>query len=135
MIVFTLRCAEDHEFEGWFKDSDTFDAEVKARHVACPVCDSTKVVKAPMAPRLGKGKEADAQHAKRMMKQLRELRQHVEANSDYVGEKFADEARKIHYGETDPRSIYGESTSEEAEALKDEGVPFAAIPWVPSHDA
>jgi hypothetical protein len=145
MILFDVKCAKGHVFEAWFRDSSTADRQMSGRKVACPDCGSTKVVKAPMAPRIaGKGaaeskpeapsKEVVAMSAK-LRKELGELRAKVEANCDYVGEKFAEEARKIHYGETDPRSIYGETSKEEASELAEEGVEFARIPWLPRHDS
>jgi hypothetical protein len=143
MILFNLRCAKDHEFEGWFRNGDAYDEQASAKKISCPVCGSRKVEKAPMAPRIGKGAEpdaprqqqAEAEKAGQMMKALRELRAKVEAESDYVGDRFAEEARRIHYGEVEMRSIYGESTDEESEALREEGVPFARIPWVPRQDS
>jgi hypothetical protein len=146
MIVFDLVCSKDHEFEAWFASSDAFDKQKKAKKVVCPVCGDNKVSKALMAPSVsGTKKKADDQksagkavmseEAGQFMSALRELRKHVESNADYVGEKFPEEARKIHYGETEKRNIYGEASKEEAEALKDEGVEVAQIPWAPDHDA
>ena len=111
--------------------------------VSCPDCGSAKVTKAPMAPRIGKsrtGKGAlepteKAAMSVKLKKELAELRSKVEANCDYVGDRFADEARKIHYGETDPRGIYGETSKNEARELAEEGVEFASIPWLPRHDS
>jgi hypothetical protein len=145
MILFDVKCAKGHVFEAWFRDSNTADRQMAGRKVACPECGSSKVAKAPMAPRIGKkggsetksqppSKEMVAMSAK-LQKELGELRAKVEANCDYVGEKFAEEARKIHYGETDPRSIYGETSKEEAHELAEEGVEFARIPWLPRHDS
>ena len=145
MILFDLKCGKGHVFEAWFRDGSSADRQLIGRKVACPECGNSKVAKAPMAPRIaGKGKgEAKPQAPSKEMvamstklrKELGELRAKVEANCDYVGEKFAEEARKIHYGETDPRSIYGETSKEEAHALADEGVEFARIPWLPRHDS
>ena len=145
MILFDLKCGKGHVFEAWFRDGSSADRQMAGRKVACPECGNSKVAKAPMAPRIaGKGegetkpqapsKEMVAMSTK-LRKELGELRAKVEANCDYVGEKFAEEARKIHYGETDPRSIYGETSKEEAHALADEGVEFARIPWLPRHDS
>lgn len=139
MIKYELKCRKDHVFEAWFYDSATYDKQEAAGKVVCPVCNSRKVTKAPMAPRIGKSKgEVAAAEAKEMavaMKALRELRDHVEKNADYVGDQFAEEARKIHYGETDKRNIYGEATREEAKELNEEGIDVAMIPWVPRGDA
>jgi hypothetical protein len=145
MILFDLKCGKGHVFEAWFRDGSSADRQMAGRKVACPECGNSKVAKAPMAPRIaGKGKgetkpEAPSKEmvamSTKLRKELGELRAKVEANCDYVGEKFAEEARKIHYGETDPRSIYGETSKEEAHALADEGVEFARIPWLPRHDS
>ncbi len=144
MILFELKCAQDHRFEGWFRDGRNYEAQRKGGKLACPVCNSRKIEKAPMAPRIAKGApakpakpaEAPAAVAPQTMavKALRELRAKVEADCDYVGPTFAEEARRIHYGETEPRGIYGETTDEEAEALDEEGIEFAKIPWLPRHD-
>jgi hypothetical protein len=141
VILFDLRCAKEHVFEGWFRDSEAYEDEVRARRIACPVCSSRKVEKAPMAPRIGKGERAvepaaeeRTRRAAISLRELAELRRHVEANCDYVGERFAEEARRIHHGETERRDIYGEATAEESDALRGEGVKFARIPWVPRFD-
>ena len=121
MIVFDLKCRKDHIFEAWFRDNVTFDEQVEAGVVACPVCGTKKVEKALMAPHVAKGG--------------RELRRQVEENCDYVGPTFAEEARKIHYGESDERNIYGETSNEEAKALDDEGVKVQRIPWLPRENS
>jgi hypothetical protein len=138
MILFNLKCAKDHQFEGWFRDGDAFDAQAAAKKINCPICGSRRITKALMAPRIGKhgakeAKQAEIQAA--VLRELKELRKKVESNCDYVGDKFAEEARRIHYGEVDPRGIYGEASDEEASALTEEGVEFAQIPWVPRQDS
>jgi hypothetical protein len=145
MILFDLKCGKGHVFEAWFRDGSSADQQMAGRKVACPECGNSKVAKAPMAPRIAGKQKTDAAPpapskemvamSTKLRKELGELRAKVEANCDYVGEKFAEEARKIHYGETDPRSIYGETSKEEAHALADEGVEFARIPWLPRHDS
>ncbi|MGE0737379.1 MAG: DUF1178 family protein [Alphaproteobacteria bacterium] len=158
MIHYSLRCVKGHEFDAWFKDSAAYDRQAKAGHVSCAVCGSVKVKKAPMAPRIGKGAAAPAVDAEpvaasgvaaaklpakskktavagQMRAMLEDIRKHVEENADYVGDKFAEEARKIHYGETEERSIYGETSDDEAKALNDEGVPFARVPWMPRRNS
>jgi hypothetical protein len=144
MIRFDLRCRKGHLFEAWFRDGATADRQIAGRKLACPTCGGARVEKAPMAPRIGKGKSATAVHseakemaAKSMMlrKELAELRTKVEASCDYVGDRFAEEARKIHYGEADSRGIYGETSQEEAQELTDEGIEFRKIPWVPRQDS
>jgi hypothetical protein len=161
MILYRLRCSKGHEFESWFKDSKTYERQEKKSLVGCAVCGDSKVLRAPMAPRLGKGAnkvevekpaagaptapaapaEASAEQqqmaalARHMPKELREallkVRAEVEKNCEPVGNKFAEEARKIHYGESDKRGIYGETSEEEAEALADEGIEFGRLPWIP----
>lgn len=136
MIVFNLKCSADHAFEGWFKDSAAYDKQAAAGAVECPECGDTSVEKALMAPKLGKGAEArHANMAAQATEMLRVMRQSVETNCDYVGPRFAEEARKIHYGETDARGIYGEASDAEAKSLHDEGIEFGRIPWVPREDA
>ena len=145
MIVVDLKCCNDHEFETWFPSSDAFEKQRKANEVECPVCGDSKVNKALMAPSVSGTKKMDekAVHlspkVKKRMGQyfsaLREIREHVEKNSDNVGNKFPEEARKIHYGEAEERSIHGEATAEEAEELSEEGIDVQHIPWIPNHDA
>lgn len=139
MIKYELKCRKAHVFEAWFYDSAAYDKQAAGGKVVCPVCGSRKVSKAPMAPRLARSKGAqaadEARQMAKAMKALTELREHVEKNADYVGEKFPEEARKIHYGETDKRNIYGEASKEEAKELAEEGIDVAMIPWLPRSDA
>ena len=139
MILFELKCASDHRFEAWFRDGAAYDTQAAAGTITCPVCGDGKVAKAPMAPRIGKtrgGDKADTpEQMKRaqaeVLKQLAEMRRKVEENCDYVGDRFAEEARRIHYGETDPRGIYGEASDGDVAELKEEGVTIHRIPWLP----
>ncbi len=138
MIVYQLRCGHGHGFEAWFKDSGSYDRQRKARKVECPICGDAKVSKAPMAPALARGdSRGDSQEiaahemSRKVMEVATKLRQHVEENCDYVGERFAEEARRIHYEEVDPRGIYGEASEEEAKELTDEGISFDRLP-IPS---
>lgn len=138
MMVFDLRCENAHVFEAWFRDSKEYERQKKRRQIACPLCGGTDCDKAPMAPAIASSKE-DRQLRERAMaadayRKLAELRRHVEAHCDYVGDKFADEALKIHHGETEKRDIYGEASSEQAESLREEGVEFGLIPWLPRAD-
>ena len=143
MILFDLICRFDHVFEAWFKDGDAYEKLAAKGAVACPVCDDTEITKALMAPHVSSDakKKTDtrvqrtAESLGRHMNVLAEMRQQVEENCDYVGEKFAEEARKIHYGEVDKHNIYGEASVEEAGELRDEGVEFQRIPWPRDHDA
>ncbi|GMV62401.1 MAG: hypothetical protein AMXMBFR74_15690 [Parvibaculum sp.] len=145
MIRYALQCEKDHEFDGWFPSSEGFDAQVAAGDVRCPHCGSPNVRKALMAPSIGKstGKAASkdaaastpAEMAQKMSMMMLALRKHVEENCDYVGDKFAEEARRIHYGESEHRDIYGEATPDEARELIEEGVEVAPLPVVPSRQS
>ncbi len=137
MVVYDIRCSHDHVFEAWFPDSAAFDAQAKAGHVACPACGDVRVVRAPMAPNISTGKgdaerRAAAEHAVKVLTNMREF---IENSCDNVGGRFAEEARKIHYGESAPRNIYGRATGDEAEALQDEGIEFGELPWPSRGDA
>jgi hypothetical protein len=144
MIRYALRCGKGHEFEAWFRSSGEYDRQAATGGVPCPVCGDHKIVKAPMAPSIGRaGKDKREQPGDKvqlaavdprrqaLLAALRELRQKIVDNADYVGDRFAEEARRIHYNETEPRSIYGEATREDAQKLIDEGVEFAPLPSVP----
>jgi hypothetical protein len=136
MILFALRCAADHEFEGWFRDGATFDKQSAAAKITCPHCGDKSVTKAMMAPRLGRSRGGESTPSPiEIRKALQELRHHVETNCDYVGERFAEEARRIHYGESDPRGIYGEASADDAKGLAEEGIEVNRIPWLPRTDA
>ena len=141
MILYDLSCPDDHRFESWFRNSGAVDKLIKAGQVVCPVCGSTKVQKAPMAPRIGKSTSQDAQapaeaqsadlmaameKASQAITQLREV---IEKNFDNVGGKFPEEARRMHYGEAKKRGIYGDASAEETQRLVDEGISVRAIPW------
>lgn len=138
MIKYRLNCAKDHEFDGWFAGSAEFDSQLAAAEIACPFCGTTKVSKALMAPSVVTSKrstqnktvsaQGDAMEQVQMF--MSKVRQHVESNFDYVGDQFADEARRIHYGEADEREIYGEATVDEANELIEEGVSVAPLPGV-----
>ena len=146
MIVYSLLCADAHEFEAWFRNSAAFDEQAAAGAIACPMCGDTHIRKALMAPAIRPSskaaakpieeaiaaptpQEADQQAA--AMQLLREMRRKIESDCDYVGDNFAEEARKIHYGEVEAHGIYGESTDADREALAEEGIEVGRIPWVP----
>ena len=136
MILFTLRCAAGHEFEGWFRDGDRFEAQQKAGEIACPHCGDAQVDKALMAPNIGRSRDKTPPISPAQMRAaLVELRRQVETNCAYVGERFAEEARKIHYGEVDPRGIYGEASPDESRELAEEGISVGRIPWISPTDA
>ena len=143
MIRYDLICDKGHEFDGWFRDSATYDKQARRGFVSCSVCGSSKVEKQLMAPGIpAKSNRKDDMPQKMvagpvdprvamMMKMMREMRQHVEENADYVGDKFAEEARKIHFAEAEARGIYGEATAEEATALIEEGIEVFPLPRLP----
>jgi hypothetical protein len=145
VIRYTLCCEAGHSFESWFNNSAAFDRQAARGLVACPLCGSAKVEKAIMAPALGGGREAAAPAAEpektpvaivskeeiEVRKKLKELRDHIVKSADYVGEKFPEEARRMHYGEIDHRSIYGEASPEAAKSLADEGIEFHPLPRLP----
>jgi hypothetical protein len=131
LIVYALQCSEGHGFEGWFRDSTAFEAQEAEGKLLCPLCDTHAVTKAPMAPAL-KGAPTERHSAPEEIRKMRKfmtgLRKYVEQNADYVGPKFPEEARKIHYGEVEERQIYGEATFNEARELIEEGVDVAPLP-------
>lgn len=145
MIVFDLRCANAHVFEAWFGSSEDFEQQRDRGLVTCPLCGDAEVGKAVMAPAVAaKGNQREekqpvAAHppeaVKAMLAAIAEVQAKVEANCDYVGDRFADEARAIHHGEAEERGIYGEATLEQAAALKDEGIDVAALPFKPKRAA
>jgi hypothetical protein len=158
MIRYTLRCEREHIFESWFQDSAAYDLQVKRKLVSCPVCDSVKIDKAIMAPRIvGKKSRERAEpvpasatpapavetpaaagstpllmaQERELRAKIKELRDHIVKNADNVGEKFPNEARKMHYGDIEHRPIYGEASPEEAKSLIDEGVEVSPLPVLP----
>lgn len=136
MIRFSLRCAANHEFEAWFRNGEGYEAQQQTGEIACPECGDTHVEKALMTPNIGRARGAGPPVSPAQMRQmLVQLRRQVEQNCDYVGPQFAEEARKIHYGEVDPRGIYGEATETESKELAEEGIKFGSIPWVAPTDA
>ena len=137
MIRFSLICDRDHEFEAWFRSNDDFDRQKKRGFVDCPTCGSKKVGKALMAPAVSTGRSQEKialamnEAQKNAMAEMKVLSEKMRENADYVGDKFAEEARKIHFGETDARGIYGEATLDEAKSLAEDGVGFMPIPVFP----
>ncbi len=131
MIVFNLNCDKGHGFEGWFQNSTAFEEQSGTGKLLCPICDSRKIEKAPMAPAVKGAKKSglsSSEEAKQARQFMTKLRKIVTENADYVGPKFAEEARKIHYGEAEDRHIYGEATLDEAKELVEEGVEVAPLP-------
>ncbi|WP_366654978.1 DUF1178 family protein [Fodinicurvata sp. EGI_FJ10296] len=186
MIKFSLKCRQDHEFDGWFRDGATYETQAAAGVIECPSCGDRSIRKAPMAPSIARrmtqdrdsGPPSDLQSGHEVAasqtpdegrrstghntdsvpssgeKSLREgesarsmvsgdrlremlyaIKRHVESNCDYVGDRFADEARRIHHGQADKRGIYGEASADEAEELADEGIEISQIPWPTRSDS
>jgi len=158
MIRYSLVCERKHDFEIWFKNSADYDKQAKRGLVTCPACGSIEVEKALMAPALGRGAKKDVQvpvaetpptaavsapvenktpvamispQEQEFRAKLKELRDHLTKNADNVGAKFPEEARKMHYGESEHRSIYGEASPQEAKELLDEGVELHPLPVLP----
>jgi hypothetical protein len=155
MIRFSLRCDKDHGFEGWFASSDAFDTQVKRGLLDCPFCGSTKVEKALMAPNVRTARKAAqieispetaeapstavaapepvvlAPEQTEILAKLQELSRKVRASTENVGKDFAEEARKIHFGEVKPRAIYGEATSDDVQSLIEDGVAIAPLAPLP----
>lgn len=127
MIRYSLACVGEHEFEAWFSNSEAYDKQRKKKLVECPVCGSTDVHKQIMAPSVrssDKAVPADVAAAK----MAGEIRKHIADTHDYVGDRFADEARSMYYGETAHRPVWGEVTPETAQELVEEGVPALPLP-------
>jgi hypothetical protein len=159
MIKYTLACNSGHQFESWFANSAAYDKQVKRKLVTCPICDSTKVEKAIMAPRLARTDKVPKLPAmpevspapaampepvpdtspvamispqeREFRAKLKELRDHLVKNSDNVGKKFPEVARKMHYGEVEHRSIYGEASPKDAKEMLDEGIELHPLPVLP----
>ena len=154
MIRYTLRCERDHAFESWFQSSAAYETQEKRKLVTCPVCGSAEVERAIMAPRIvsKKGRDSAAPapapaaptdvtapastplmmaQERELRAKLKELRDHIVKNADNVGERFPNEARKMHYGDIEHRPIYGEASPEEARSLIDEGVEVSPLPVLP----
>lgn len=161
MICFSLRCHNAHGFESWFKDSAAHDRMTAAGLLDCPVCGDTRISKALMAPAIRKTRglkgraalpapeasapkppepEAEAPRLAagpmpaQMVALLQRMRSEVEKSCEYLGKDFAKEARRIHEGEAEARGIYGEATEAETEALREDGIEVARLPWVPRAD-
>lgn len=138
MIKFSLHCDKGHGFEAWFGKSSDLDDQAKRGLVTCPQCGSTAVEKALMAPAVPRRKSTEEKAPLAMntaqaeqMRKVKEMVAAIRASSEDVGERFPEEARKIHYGEADARGIVGKADAEEARALAEEGIPFAPLPHFP----
>ena len=137
VISYTLKCGNEHTFDSWFKSAEAFDALRGGGHLTCPVCGSARVRKSLMAPNVtaSKAKERPLTETRtpesKLEAALAEFRRNVEESSEYVGERFAEEARAIHDGEAPERAIYGEARPEDARKLNEEGIAVAPLPFTP----
>ena len=143
MIHYDLICEKGHPFDGWFRDSAAYDEQAAKGFVTCTSCGSAKVEKQLMAPGIPAKSNRKDDAARKMvagpvdprlammMQMVREMRKHVEENAEYVGDRFAEEARKIHYEETEHRGIYGEASPDDAKALIEEGIAVHPLPRLP----
>jgi hypothetical protein len=129
MIKYDLKCDNGDEFEAWFGSIADYDKQADAGLVECPHCGSKHVTKAPMAPAVQTSRKQEARKERAVaMAMAAKVREHIKDNVDYVGDKFADEARKMHEGESEERAIWGEATPEEVRALEEDGVPASPLP-------
>lgn len=147
MIRYALRCENSHDFDGWFRSSEGFEGLRAAGQVVCAQCGSTRIEKALMAPSVPRDAAGEAPSPATPQSPalsrprnpteaaLERLRRHVEANSDYVGVSFADEARAIHEGRAPHRAIHGEARPDDARKLIEDGVPVAPLPFIPRQKA
>jgi hypothetical protein len=140
MIQYALKCEKGHAFDSWFQSAKAFDALRLAGHVTCASCGSGKVEKAVMAPRVAKAQSAATDKAlstpqSEQEAALAEFRRHVEKNADYVGPRFAQEARAMYLDGAPERAIYGEANGTEAKALIEDGVPVMPLPFLPNRKA
>lgn len=137
MIRFSLHCDHGHEFEGWFRDNADFDRQAERKLVSCPSCGSLQVQKSLMAPAVSTSRSKEqvavamSEAQKQVLDEMRELSRKVRENADYVGDQFAEEARKIHFGETEARGIYGEASRKDVHSLIEDGVDVMPLPVFP----
>ena len=140
MINYTLKCDQNHSFDSWFKSAEAFEMLVKKSMVVCSECGSTKITKAIMAPsvstsRTKDNKPSELEKKSKLKNDILELKKKIEANSEYVGNNFANEARSMYLGETPERSIYGEAKADDAKKLIDDGIPVMPLPFLPAKKA
>jgi hypothetical protein len=129
MIRYALVCSLGHEFEAWFSSADDYDQQQKSGQLACPLCEDQEISKQIMAPALsGTKRKSDGSASQAFAAFAGKVREKIRSTHDYVGDSFADEARAMHLGEKEEKPIYGETTPDEAKALKEEGVPAAPLP-------
>ena len=134
MIIFNLKCKScNHFFEGWFNSSEEFNSQIKKKLILCPACNSGLINKSLMAPNLSKKSNTKVSKQKKtMINNIKKYKKIIEKNFDYVGDNFTEEAKKIKYGETTDRPIYGEATLEQTKELMEEEIPVVQLPWTSS---
>ena len=140
MINYTLKCDQNHTFDSWFKSAEAFEMLAKKSMVVCSECGSTKITKAIMAPSVSTSRKKDNKPSElekksKLKNDILELKKKIEANSEYVGNNFANEARSMYLGETPERSIYGEAKTDDAKKLIDDGIPVMPLPFLPAKKA
>ena len=140
MINYTLKCDQNHTFDSWFKSAEAFEMLVKKSMVVCSECGSTKITKAIMAPSVSTSRKKDNKPSElekksKLKNDILELKKKIEANSEYVGNNFANEARSMYLGESPERSIYGEAKADDAKKLIDDGLPVMPLPFLPAKKA
>lgn len=142
MIRYDLICKNRHVFDGWFSSSAAYDEQRKSGSISCPMCSTVEIDKQLMTPSIGRKSNRKAEtrspmvaasdpRMKKLLQKMRELKEYVENTADYVGDRFAEEARRIHYKEVEERGIYGETTAEDARALVEEGIEVHPLPLLP----
>lgn len=135
MIHFKLICHEAHEFDGWFRNNADFEKQQKTNFLTCPTCGSGKIEKMLMTPAVTGTKKRFSmglnEKQRTMLENIQNFTRQMRANADYVGDQFSEEARKIHFGETKPRTIYGEASNEEVESLLNDGIDIIPLPELP----
>ena len=140
MIRFSLHCDHAHEFDGWFRNNDDFLNQKKTGLIHCPICDSNVIDKTLMAPAVSTSRKHEQvgmglnQEQKRIIEEMRKLTRQVRKNAEYVGDHFAEEARRIHFKEVKERPIYGEASSEEVSSLVDDGIPVMPLAPLPEDE-
>jgi hypothetical protein len=142
MIRYDLKCKNRHVFDGWFSSSAAYDQQRESGSISCPICSTNEIDKQLMAPRIGRKSNRNTEtrnpmvaasdpRVRKLVQKMRELKEYVEKTADYVGDRFAEEARRIHYKEVEERGIYGEATAEDARALVEEGIEVHPLPLLP----
>lgn len=141
MIRFSLHCDNAHEFDAWFRSNEDFDEQKKSGLLSCPFCHSTSIEKQLMAPAVSTARKREKQvglgleaEQKKMLSALREVTKKVRKEAEYVGDRFAEEARRIHFKEVEERAIYGEASVKEVSSLMEDGIPVVPLPSLPEDE-